>query len=74
MLDFNISLGALPVATYTISLVIAGLLIMHAIMRGARDLLWLVVAALVGLGAAWLTLWIVPRSRNTVRIRIPAIF
>ena len=65
MLDLDITLGALPVAVYTISLVIAGLLIMHAIMRGARDLLWLVVAALVGLGAAWLTLWIVVDQLNT---------
>lgn len=65
MLDLNIAFGAFPVAVYTMSLGIMGLLLMHAIMRGRTDFAWLLASAVVGLGAAWLTIWIVVDLQNT---------
>ncbi len=65
MLDLNIAFGAFPVAIYTVSLAIMGLLLMHAIMRGRTDVAWLLASAVVGLGAAWLTMWIVVDLQNT---------
>ncbi|MBK5238038.1 MAG: hypothetical protein JJE28_02885 [Actinomycetales bacterium] len=59
MLDLNISVGAFPVAVYAVSLVIMGLLLMHSLLQGLRDVLWLVATAVIGLGVAWVTLWII---------------
>ena len=59
MLELNISFGVVPVATYAFSLVLVGLLIMHSLLRGFRDVLWFVASAVIGLGTAWITLWII---------------
>ncbi|GAB2826847.1 alpha/beta hydrolase-fold protein [Alpinimonas psychrophila] len=65
VLDLNISFGAFPVAVYVVSLVIMGLLILHSLLRGRRDVVWLMIAAVAGLFAAWLTLWITVDTLNT---------
>ncbi len=65
MLEINISFGAFPVAIYALSIVLLGFIIMHALLRGWRDVLGLAAAILFGLGAAWVTLGIVVDIRGT---------
>ncbi len=65
MLDLNISFGAFPVAIYTLSLVIMGILLVNSLLRGRKAIRRLLLFALAGIIVAWLTLWLVVDTLNT---------